>query len=289
MDKTRYLISEAARRVKVESHVLRYWEDELDLKIGRTEMGHRYYTEEDIQLFCCIKKLKQEGMLLKDLKALIPELKKTRSRLSGLSGETNATKEAVTKSDNSPKPDRTKISHTATRQNESAHPEAVSAKTASKQTGATGHANGSFAAVSEDKPEKTASKQTGGAGHANGSFAASSEDKPASAEAASTSLAEKPLSEAVMPDSISQEAKVRSLLTEILTEVVAGNNETLKKDISKTVTADVMREMDFLFQAKERQEEEHFRKLDCLIRQQQASRRATPKTSPVMKLKKLFT
>lgn len=55
------------------------------------------------------------------------------------------------------------------------------------------------------------------------------------------------------------------------------------------MTADVMREMDFLFQAKERQEEEHFRKLDCLIRQQQANRRETVKGNPIMKLKKMFT
>ncbi len=36
---------------RVKSYVLRYWEDELDLHIGRNELGHRYYTGEDIQLF----------------------------------------------------------------------------------------------------------------------------------------------------------------------------------------------------------------------------------------------
>ena len=81
MGEVRFMISEAAKQVNVESHVLRYWEEELDLTIGRTEMGHRYYTKDDIQLFCCIKKLKNEGMLLKDLKPLIPELKKTKSQL----------------------------------------------------------------------------------------------------------------------------------------------------------------------------------------------------------------
>ncbi len=57
MGEVRFMISEAAKQVNVESHVLRYWEEELDLTIGRTEMGHRYYTKDDIQLFCCIKKL----------------------------------------------------------------------------------------------------------------------------------------------------------------------------------------------------------------------------------------
>lgn len=81
MGEVRFMISEAAKQVNVESHVLRYWEEELDLTIGRTEMGHRYYTKDDIQLFCCIKKLKNEGMLLKDLKPLIPELKEKKSKL----------------------------------------------------------------------------------------------------------------------------------------------------------------------------------------------------------------
>ena len=66
MGEVHYMISEAAKRVCVETHVLRYWEEELELSIGRTEMGHRYYTEENIQLFNCIKELKEQGILLKD-------------------------------------------------------------------------------------------------------------------------------------------------------------------------------------------------------------------------------
>lgn len=36
MGDVHYMISEAAKHVGVESHVLRYWEEELDLPIGRT-------------------------------------------------------------------------------------------------------------------------------------------------------------------------------------------------------------------------------------------------------------
>ena len=82
---------------------------------------------------------------------------------------------------------------------------------------------------------------------------------------------------------------VRSLIGEVLTEVVSENNKALEKEISTQVTADVIREMDFLFQAKERQEEEHFRKLDSLIRQQQANRRESAKGNAVIRLKKIFT
>ena len=221
MGEVRFMISEAAKQVQVESHVLRYWEEELDIPIGRTEMGHRYYTKDDIQLFCCIKKLKDEGMLLKDLKPLIPELKATRLKLKSSDGqsEASASQEAKEKS-------------------------------------------GIKAAQSADKSGVPSVREN----HS---------ETPMTAEAE------------VIP--VTQLEQVRSLIGDVLTEVVTENNETLKKDISKAVTTDVMREMDFLFQAKERQEEEHFRKLDCLVRQQQASRRETVKGSPIGRLKKMFT
>ena len=81
MEKVRYMISDAADMVHVETHVLRYWEEELDLTIPRNEMGHRYYTEEDVRLFNCIKELKEQGMLLKELKSLIPDMIETRTKL----------------------------------------------------------------------------------------------------------------------------------------------------------------------------------------------------------------
>ncbi|MFQ9346312.1 MAG: helix-turn-helix domain-containing protein [Coprococcus sp.] len=81
MGDVHYMISEAAKHVGVESHVLRYWEEELDLPIGRTEMGHRHYTEEDIQLFSCIKELKEQGLLLKEIKQLLPDMLRTKALL----------------------------------------------------------------------------------------------------------------------------------------------------------------------------------------------------------------
>ena len=225
MGEVRFMISEAAKQVHVESHVLRYWEEELGLTIGRTEMGHRYYTEDDIQLFRCIKKLKDEGMLLKDLKPLIPELKETRLKL----------KES-----------------------------AKDAKSAPEQS----------APKSNTVPGAAAVPQTAAQENATVSGTAAVPEPAAS-------------SEVVIP--LRQLDQVKAIIGEVVSEVVTGNNEVLKKDISSAVTADVMKEMDFLLQAKERQQEEHFRKLDCLIRQQQASRRETVKGSPIMKLRKIFS
>ncbi len=212
MGEVRFMISEAAKQVHVESHVLRYWEEELDLKIGRTEMGHRYYTEDDIQLFLCIRKLKNEGMLLRDLKPLIPQLTATRKKLA----------DAASKSQN------------------------TNLKPLNTQP------------ISADTP----------------------------AASANTNLI--PTDSDVIP--VTQLEQARSLIGDVLTEVVTSNNAVLEQQISKKVTNDVIREMDFLFQAKERQEEEHYRKLDNLIRQQQTLRRETAsRENPLGRFRKIFT
>lgn len=214
MGEVRFMISEAAKQVDVESHVLRYWEEELGLTIGRTEMGHRYYTKDDIQLFCCIKKLKDEGMLLRDLKPLIPELQETRLKLKTPGGTT---------------------------------------KTPSARPLPAGQM-----AEPEAKPSSVV-------------------PAPAFAESG----------EVMIP--LNKVEQVRAMVGDVLREALTENNSVLKKDISSIVTTDVVHEMDDLLQAKERRQEEHFRKLDTLIRQQQTARRETAKGGPIMKLRKIFT
>ena len=226
MGEVRFMISEAAKQVDVESHVLRYWEEELGLTIGRTEMGHRYYTKDDIQLFRCIKKLKDEGMLLRDLKPLIPELKATRLRLRTPEGESGDAGGA---------------------QNASSASAAVQAGPASADT--------------------SVSLQT--------------------AASMQTAAADPETAEVVIP--LEKLDQIRALFADVFREVLSENNTVLKKDISSTVTTDVMHEMDYLLQAKDRQQEEHFRKLDTLIRQQQANRKESAKANPIMKLRKIFT
>lgn len=79
MQEVRYIISEASKKVDVEQHTLRYWEEELDLHIPRNEMGHRYYREEDIEILKAVKVFKEKGYQLRAIKILIPELKKMKS------------------------------------------------------------------------------------------------------------------------------------------------------------------------------------------------------------------
>ena len=193
MGEVHYMISEAAKRVNVETHVLRYWEEELSLSIGRTEMGHRYYTEDDIQLFCCIKELKEQGIQLKELKGLIPDMLRTRDKL---------------KLQKEPKEDPT-VSNS----------------------------------VSEEQLDM----------------------------ASNASL-----------------EKIQLQIEETFQHAMLENNKILEESVSQSISQAIIKEMNYLFQAQDRQEEDRYKKLDHLIRQQQTYRKESARSAPIRKLRKLF-
>lgn len=72
MAEVRYIISDASKQLDVEPHVLRYWEEELELNIPRNELGHRYFRAEDLNILKSVKKLKEQGLQLKAIKMLLP-------------------------------------------------------------------------------------------------------------------------------------------------------------------------------------------------------------------------
>ena len=78
MGEKRYIISDASKMLNVESHVLRYWEEELEIKIPRNEMGHRYYTEGNIESLRKVRDLKKQGYSLKAIKNMVNPKKATR-------------------------------------------------------------------------------------------------------------------------------------------------------------------------------------------------------------------
>ena len=80
MEKVRYMISDAARMVALEQHVLRYWEDELQLDIPRNEMGHRYYTDDNIKELMRIKDLRSQGYQLKAIRMYLKKEKQIAER-----------------------------------------------------------------------------------------------------------------------------------------------------------------------------------------------------------------
>lgn len=87
MDEVHYLISDASKKVDVEAHVLRYWEDELELDIPRNEMGHRYYTDLHIRLFKQVKNLKEKGYQLKAIKHALNQVLKKDGKEAELTDE----------------------------------------------------------------------------------------------------------------------------------------------------------------------------------------------------------
>lgn len=78
MGEKRYIISDASKMLNVESHVLRYWEEELAIMIPRNEMGHRYYTESHINLLRNVRDLKKQGYGLRAIKMMITDPKETK-------------------------------------------------------------------------------------------------------------------------------------------------------------------------------------------------------------------
>lgn len=60
--------------------MLRYWEEELQLDVPRNEMGHRYYTDENIKEFLKIKELKEKGYQLKAIRMYLKNEKQREQR-----------------------------------------------------------------------------------------------------------------------------------------------------------------------------------------------------------------
>ena len=182
MDKQRYMISDAAALVKVESHVLRYWEEELDLTIPRNEMGHRYYTKENIGQFFKIKEWKEKGYQLKAIKILIH--------------------------------------------------------------------NGGNEELLHQMPEfQESSTQME---RKEGLMTQANDQMPVNKEVA---------------DNTRRMEQFQAMMTEIIRNAIEENNENLSKEVGEEVRTRILKEMNYLAREQEDAQEERYRKLDALIRQ----------------------
>ncbi len=176
MEKVRYMISDAADMVHVESHVLRYWEEELELTIPRNEMGHRYYTRENIKEFQKIKDLKDQGYQLKAIRMILH----------------NGKLEELDPSIQPPEPSTMEL------------PQDVKSANLQKK-------------VQELTPEERMSQ-------------------------------------------------FRELMSDIVGQAIAQNNEQLSQTIGKDVQEMVLKEMNYLMREQDNAQEERYRKLDAAIR-----------------------
>lgn len=235
MEEMRYTISDAAKMVKVESHVLRYWEDELALEIPRNEMGHRYYTQREIDMFCQIRALKDRGFQLKAIKDVLEimfeENKSTNIiSLNNVRQNFAESEEKVKKSEEKQR----KAEDTVKKSEEKAKkPEEKNPQIEEKAR----------------KPEKEAVKGT------------------AVAEFVKAERVEAPEIVSVSP--AEKMSHFKYIMDGIVSQALQANNLKLEESIASQVAERLLREMDVLEQEREQREEARFRKLDEAIRGRQ--------------------
>lgn len=188
--------------VQVETHVLRYWEEELQLPIKRNEMGHRYYTSKDIRQLQEIKVLKEQGLQLKAIRTILPQTAEDAEQAEG--------------------------------------GEAVAAEEKAKQ-------------IVMNKAQKY--------------MVTLSKDKNVTVETQPETLSEYPAKD---EEKNQKAARLQYLLQHMITEAVKSANQELCTEVKESI----LKELDYQFRMQEerdeerwKKEEEHYRKIDEMIRQ----------------------
>ena len=238
MAEIRYLISDAAKKVDVESHVLRYWEDELEVQIPRNEMGHRYYTDYQIRLFRQIKELKEKGYQLKAIKNAL-------NTMSGEMEDITITEDHMEEDMKAAwKESQIREGHTRERQ------------TKEKEGG-----------KEEGKVNKTEAEA-----EETGIEAAVTMQPVQASDMTSEKMAQL---QSIMNHIIGQamDANMERISKEITKEVSENVSETLSENVSENVTDRVMKEVEYLLRVNDEKEEERFKQLDETIRAYQKNGR----------------
>lgn len=261
------LISDAAKRVKVEAHVLRYWEEELGLPIKRNELGHRYYTEEDVKRFQEIKDLKERGLQLKAIRMV---LKNGKLDMIAPAGAKAAEEEKPRKSaeiiKEFPSMKQTELLKEA-KKDESGQ----SVKKPEPETGARQQERVPIQAVKKERTEEKGEKiqelkrVTGEAEVV--------EEIPSMEKRQETLPAEQ--NQSVLQGESNEEKfkRLQWLLKQLFKDTLQENNEYLCREMKESV----LKEMDYQFRMQEereeerskekvKREEEHYRKIDDLLR-----------------------
>lgn len=258
--KTVYYISEAAKKVQVESHVLRYWEEELELPIMRNEMGHRCYTEQNIRQLKEIKELKEQGLQLKAIRTILLRL----PGQAGSNAEDILLRQADRIVDKETEPAQAKA---AERNEEMTGEREMAESIMASVTEQEAEAGQVEKMQAEKKPENgTEKKVEPGATemditHPQRFMVALSREKE---EAAGTEQ------EFVDAEKSRKAARLQYLLQHMITEAVRSANKELCTDVKESI----LKELDYQFRMQEerdeerwKKEEEHYRRIDEMIRE----------------------
>lgn len=283
MAEVRYLISDTAKKVDVESHVLRYWEDELEIQIPRNEMGHRYYTDYHVRLFRQIKELKEKGYQLKAIKNAM-------NKMSGEMGDIIITEDYM-EEDMKASWKESRMRERAAKEKEEQEKREKEQERGEVLRGIREKMEGRILPRQEDQNKENDTKAT-----ERQEMKKNSIDKAETVEMGEMKLTEQedhspqaaeimhPLQaidissekmsqfQSIMNHIIGQamDANVERISREITEEVSENVSEALTESISDTVsenvTERVMREVEYLMRVSDEKEEERFRQLDETIR-----------------------
>lgn len=233
-EKTIYYISEAAKKVQVENHVLRYWEEELQLPIKRNEMGHRYYTEQDVKQLQEIKLLKEQGLQLKAIRTVL-------FKMPALSSGNEKDRPAQ------------EVEKIAEMQVEQLS-DKISDRASTASDKISDRMSTTLDNISGDVSEKTVGCTE------QGEMMALSNGKDASVEQKQDDDVEKN----------QKAARLQYLLQHMITEAVRSANRELCTEVKNSI----IKELDYQFRMQEERdderwkiEEEHYRKIDEMIRE----------------------
>ncbi|MCM1537823.1 MAG: MerR family transcriptional regulator [bacterium] len=226
-----YQITDAAKKVNVESHVLRYWEEELQLPIERNKQGHRLYTDEDLSRFLYIKELKKEGLQLRAIRTKVHMRDKQLAQGDAASAGA---------------PERGKWE---------------TERTAGGQAGA-----GQTAGGTESETRKPAA-----GGQTRDAVALQEEQEKHLPECGEHSASTAQLEE----EKTRKAARLCMMLQQMVVTAVHEENEGLLREIKKGVAETVSKEMNYQFSMQEQREEEHYKKLDEILRERERRNRVT--------------
>ena len=252
-----YQIADAAKRVNVESHVLRYWEEELQLPIERNKQGHRLYTDEDLNRFLYIKELKKEGLQLRAIRTKVHMRDKQieQGKLGTDSGEWDATQPQSMDERSERNPRQAQ----GMAENSEWNPRQAQGMAENSEWNPR-QAQG-MAENNEWNPKQTQ----------NTAVIQGSREKhlPECGErSADTAQLEE--------EKTRKAARLCMMLQQMVVTAVHEENEGLLREIKKGVAETVSKEMNYQFSIQEQREEEHYKKLDEILRERERRNRMTP-------------
>ncbi len=257
MGEIRYIISDASKKIDVEPHALRYWEEELSLNIPRNEMGHRYYREEDIKILKNVKLLKEQGFQLRAIKMILPNIHKIETldakSMLLLRNELN---ERVFELESRQELQELQVAkHKVERQSENDCSNLIHLD---EVRGEHMNVNSEESAKGSEDKEQINEKTT--------------EICSANIEKNDTALDNVNTMEEEVVHRGDKMVQFKSIMSELIINALRESTDELAGNIGKVVSLSMAKELDYQFREKEQREEERYKHLDETIRSFQRGR-----------------